>query len=116
MRPAGLTTSSEMVVQWKIEGESLAEGQDDAVRLALADQEGAGLDIVTDGETPVKRRTRSIPQCACRLRRYQGGDTKSARGTIASVAENDPRGTIKRRDHDREKQPVLLSQAAGSSG
>ncbi len=46
----GSPTSSEMVVQWKIEGESLAEGQDYAVRLALADQEGAGLDIVTDGE------------------------------------------------------------------
>jgi 5-methyltetrahydropteroyltriglutamate--homocysteine methyltransferase len=30
--------------------ERLAEAQDDAVRLALADQEAAGLDIVTDGE------------------------------------------------------------------
>ncbi|MGD9893382.1 MAG: methionine synthase, partial [Dehalococcoidia bacterium] len=35
---------------WRLEGEYLAEGQDDAVRLALADQESAGLDIVTDGE------------------------------------------------------------------
>ncbi len=49
-RPAWLTTSGEMYVQWKLDGDTLIEGQDDAVRLALADQEAAGLDIVTDGE------------------------------------------------------------------
>ena len=35
---------------WRLSGEALAEAQDDAVRLALADQERAGIDIVTDGE------------------------------------------------------------------
>jgi 5-methyltetrahydropteroyltriglutamate--homocysteine methyltransferase len=35
---------------WRVSGEALAEAQDDAVRLALADQERAGIDIVTDGE------------------------------------------------------------------
>jgi 5-methyltetrahydropteroyltriglutamate--homocysteine methyltransferase len=30
--------------------ERLTEAQDDAVRLALADQEAAGVDIVTDGK------------------------------------------------------------------
>ena len=35
---------------WRFAGEALAEAQDDAVRLALADQERAGIDIVTDGE------------------------------------------------------------------
>jgi 5-methyltetrahydropteroyltriglutamate--homocysteine methyltransferase len=39
-----------MYVTPKLEGDMLQEGQDDAVLLALADQEGAGLDIVTDGE------------------------------------------------------------------
>jgi len=35
---------------WSVATEHLAEAQDDAVRLALGDQEEAGLDIVTDGE------------------------------------------------------------------
>src|SRR5882724_340694 len=34
----------------RLEGEALREAQDDAVMLALRDQELAGLDIVTDGE------------------------------------------------------------------
>jgi len=49
-RPAWLTSPGEMYVQWRLESDTLAEGQDDAVRVALADQEAAGLDIVTDGE------------------------------------------------------------------
>jgi 5-methyltetrahydropteroyltriglutamate--homocysteine methyltransferase len=39
-----------MYAQWRLTGDSLAEGQDDAVLLALADQNDARLDIVTDGE------------------------------------------------------------------
>jgi 5-methyltetrahydropteroyltriglutamate--homocysteine methyltransferase len=35
---------------WRIPEEFLAEAQDDATRLAILDQEKAGLDIVTDGE------------------------------------------------------------------
>src|SRR6185369_5583414 len=35
---------------WWFSGPALAEAQDDAVRLALADQARAGIDIVTDGE------------------------------------------------------------------
>ena len=35
---------------WRFADAALAEAQDDAVRLALADQERAGIDIVTDGE------------------------------------------------------------------
>lgn len=35
---------------WTAQPAHLAEAQDDAVRLAIADQENAGLDIVTDGE------------------------------------------------------------------
>jgi 5-methyltetrahydropteroyltriglutamate--homocysteine methyltransferase len=34
----------------RLEGDALREAQDDAVRLAVADQEQAGLDVVTDGE------------------------------------------------------------------
>src|ERR1044072_9009677 len=35
---------------WSIAADCVAEAHDDAVRLAIADQEEAGLDIVTDGE------------------------------------------------------------------
>jgi 5-methyltetrahydropteroyltriglutamate--homocysteine methyltransferase len=35
---------------WRFSGDALAEAQDDAVRLAVADQERAGIDILTDGE------------------------------------------------------------------
>lgn len=35
---------------WRIDPEFLAEAQDDATRLAILDQERAGLDIVSDGE------------------------------------------------------------------
>lgn len=35
---------------WKLTGTDLLSAQDDAVRLALADQERAGLSVVTDGE------------------------------------------------------------------
>jgi 5-methyltetrahydropteroyltriglutamate--homocysteine methyltransferase len=35
---------------WRIDQQYLEEAQDDATRVAIADQERAGLDIVTDGE------------------------------------------------------------------
>ena len=35
---------------WRIDDAFLAAAQDDATRLAILDQERAGLDIVTDGE------------------------------------------------------------------
>jgi len=35
---------------WRVDERFLGEAQDDATRLAIADQERAGLDIVTDGE------------------------------------------------------------------
>ena len=40
----------ELWAPWLLEGEALAEGKHDAVRVALRDQETAGIDIVTDGE------------------------------------------------------------------
>jgi 5-methyltetrahydropteroyltriglutamate--homocysteine methyltransferase len=36
---------------WRLAGAELREAQDDAVRLAILDQEDAGLAVVTDGET-----------------------------------------------------------------
>jgi len=49
-KPAWLAEPNELWAPWRLEGDALAEGKRDAVRLALADQERAGIDIVTDGE------------------------------------------------------------------
>ena len=49
-KPAWLCEPLKLWAPWKLEGEVLAEGKRDAVRLALYDQENAGIDIVSDGE------------------------------------------------------------------
>jgi 5-methyltetrahydropteroyltriglutamate--homocysteine methyltransferase len=50
-KPAWLSTEWYSVVErWTPAGPALLEAQDDATRLALADQEAAGVDIVCDGE------------------------------------------------------------------
>ena len=49
-KPAWLAEPKKLWSPWRLEGALLDEGRRDAVRLALADQEAAGIDIVTDGE------------------------------------------------------------------
>jgi 5-methyltetrahydropteroyltriglutamate--homocysteine methyltransferase len=49
-KPAWLAEPKKLWAPWLLEGPLLDEGKRDAMRLALADQESAGIDIVTDGE------------------------------------------------------------------
>lgn len=49
-KPAWLATPHVLWAAWQLPPETLAEGQRDAVLLALRDQERAGIDVVTDGE------------------------------------------------------------------
>jgi 5-methyltetrahydropteroyltriglutamate--homocysteine methyltransferase len=49
-KPAWLAEPGALWAPWKQDGDALAEAKRDAVRLALYDQERAGIDIVTDGE------------------------------------------------------------------
>ena len=49
-KPSWLAEPEKLWAPWKLEGATLVEGQRDAVRLVLAMQEKAGIDIVTDGE------------------------------------------------------------------
>jgi len=49
-KPAWLAEPKKLWSPWRLEGALLDEGRRDAMRLALADQEAAGIDIVTDGE------------------------------------------------------------------
>ena len=49
-KPSWLAEPKTLWAPWRLEGDALAEGMQDAVRLVLRDQEEAGIDIVTDGE------------------------------------------------------------------
>ncbi|MDH3309003.1 MAG: methionine synthase [Acidimicrobiia bacterium] len=49
-KPAWLAPPGELWAPWLLEGPALVEGKQDAVRVALTDQEHAGIDIVSDGE------------------------------------------------------------------
>ncbi|MBN8479282.1 MAG: methionine synthase [Burkholderiales bacterium] len=49
-KPSWLAEPDRLWAPWRLEGAALDEGRRDAVRLALFDQERAGIDIVTDGE------------------------------------------------------------------
>ncbi len=49
-KPAWLAEPTALWAPWKLEGDALTQGKRDAVRLALFEQEHAGIEIVTDGE------------------------------------------------------------------
>jgi 5-methyltetrahydropteroyltriglutamate--homocysteine methyltransferase len=49
-KPGWLAPPNQLWAPWLLEGERLAEGKRDAVRLALAEQRRAGIDIASDGE------------------------------------------------------------------
>ena len=49
-KPPWLAEPKTLWAPWRLEGDALAEGIEDAVRLVVRDQEEAGIDIVTDGE------------------------------------------------------------------
>jgi len=49
-KPSWLAEPEKLWSPWKLDGDELAEGRRDALRLSLADQQQAGIDIVSDGE------------------------------------------------------------------
>ena len=49
-KPTWLAKPQALWAPWNLSGPALAEGKRDAVLAALAEQEAAGIDIVTDGE------------------------------------------------------------------
>src|SRR4030095_4915841 len=53
-KPSWLAQPNMLRAPWRLSGSELSDAQDDAVRLAILDQEEAGLTTVTDGE--VRRR------------------------------------------------------------
>lgn len=49
-KPAWLATPEKLWSPWKLEGDKLLEGKQDALRISLHEQQLAGLDIICDGE------------------------------------------------------------------
>jgi 5-methyltetrahydropteroyltriglutamate--homocysteine methyltransferase len=49
-KPAWLAEPRQLRAAWRLEGDELLEGQDDATTVAIHQQERAGLMIITDGE------------------------------------------------------------------
>ncbi|WP_291053929.1 methionine synthase [Herbiconiux sp.] len=49
-KPSWLAEPEKLWSPWKLEGDALTEGRQDALLLSLADQQHAGIDIVSDGE------------------------------------------------------------------
>lgn len=49
-KPSWLAQPEVLWSPWKLQGEELTEGKQDALRLALHEQQHAGIDIVSDGE------------------------------------------------------------------
>ncbi len=49
-KPVWLAEPEKLWSPWKLEGEALAESKRDALSLSLAEQQRAGIDIVSDGE------------------------------------------------------------------
>ena len=49
-KPSWLAQPETLWSPWKLQGDELVEGKQDALRLCLEDQLHAGIDIVSDGE------------------------------------------------------------------
>jgi len=49
-KPSWLAQPETLWSPWKLQGDELIEGKQDALRLSLQDQQQAGIDIVSDGE------------------------------------------------------------------
>ena len=49
-KPSWLAQPETLWSPWKLQGEELTDGKQDALRLSLHEQELAGIDIVSDGE------------------------------------------------------------------
>ena len=62
-KPAWLAPPKQLWAPWLLDGALLEEGRRDAVRLALADQESAGIDIVTDGEQTRRHFVTTFIEC-----------------------------------------------------
>jgi 5-methyltetrahydropteroyltriglutamate--homocysteine methyltransferase len=105
-KPSWLAEPGTLFAPWRLEGEALSEGQDDAVRLALEEQEQAGLAIVTDGE---QRRRHYIWGFLSGL---TGIDTEQLGSKLARGGRYSDKTAVARIVGEVERQAPVLVEAA----
>jgi 5-methyltetrahydropteroyltriglutamate--homocysteine methyltransferase len=70
---------------WRIDPQYLREAQDDAVRLAIADQERAGLSVITDGEMRRESYSNQLANALDGIDHENPGEILSRAGTPNAV-------------------------------
>ena len=100
-KPSWLSPPNQLWAPWLLEGERLAEGKHDAVRLALAEQRRAGIDIASDGEQTRRHFVTTFIEAlegvdfehkkTVRIRRRYDADVPSSSGSFRAPARSSSR-------------------------
>ena len=99
-KPAWLARPEMLWAPWALPPETLADGQRDAVLIALKEQEAAGIDVVTDGEQSRQHFVHGFLEQSGGHRLRQAGDDRhpgrplQGRGADGDRADRPPRGPI----------------------
>ncbi|SFU72596.1 5-methyltetrahydropteroyltriglutamate--homocysteine methyltransferase [Pustulibacterium marinum] len=93
-KPAWLAPPEKLWSPWKLEGDQLLEGKQDALRISLQEQHLSGIDIISDGEQTRQHFVTTF------IEHLSGVDFKN-------------RKTVKIRDRYEASVPVVVDEVAG---
>ena len=92
-KPAWLAPPEKLWSPWKLEGDQLLEGKQDALRISLQEQDSSGIDIISDGEQTRQHFVTTF------IEHLSGVDFKN-------------RKTVKIRDRYEASVPVVVDEVA----
>ena len=92
-KPAWLAPPEKLWSPWKLEGDQLLEGKQDALRISLQEQHSSGIDIISDGEQTRQHFVTTF------IEHLSGVDFKN-------------RKTVKIRDRYEASVPVVVDEVA----
>ena len=92
-KPAWLAPPEKLWAPWKLEGDQLLEGKQDALRISLQEQHSSGIDIISDGEQTRQHFVTTF------IEHLSGVDFKN-------------RKTVKIRDRYEASVPVVVDEVA----
>jgi len=92
-KPAWLAPPEKLWAPWKLEGDQLLEGKQDALRISLQEQDSSGIDIISDGEQTRQHFVTTF------IEHLSGVDFKN-------------RKTVKIRDRYEASVPVVVDEVA----
>jgi len=92
-KPAWLAPPEKLWSPWKLEGDQLVEGKQDALRISLQEQHSSGIDIISDGEQTRQHFVTTF------IEHLSGVDFKN-------------RKTVKIRDRYEASVPVVVDEVA----